>query len=138
MNKRKIYITKNDQRRLNDLLSVASEFNYRDRDDLKELEGELKRAHIVDSQKVPANIVTMNSKVKLRDLDTNEENIYTLVFPNDANLDEGKISVVSPIGTAILGYAAENVIEWKVPAGKRHIKIEEILYQPESAGDYHL
>ncbi|HKS74401.1 MAG TPA: GreA/GreB family elongation factor [Terriglobales bacterium] len=59
--------------------------------------------------------------------------IYTLVFPRDANFDEGKISVLAPIGTAILGYRAGDVIEWKVPGGLRKLRVEEILDQPEAA-----
>lgn len=80
----------------------------------------------------------MNSRIKLRDVDTNEEMEFTLVFPGDSNVDEGKISVIAPIGTAILGYSAGDTIEWHVPAGKRRIRIEKILYQPEAEGDYHL
>ena len=58
---------------------------------------------------------------------------YTLVFPRNANFDQGKISIVAPIGTAILGYRTGDVIEWKVPAGMRRFRVEEILHQPEAA-----
>ena len=138
MNDRTIFIATFDFDRLKDLLSVASEFNYRNRSDLSELALELRRAKIVDSKEIPSNVVTMNSRVKLRDVDTNEEMEFTLVFPGNSNIDEGKISVMAPIGTAILGYSAGDTIEWHVPAGKRRIRIEKILYQPEAAGDYHL
>jgi len=138
MNDRTIYITKFDLERLEELLAAAEEFSYRDRADLKDLAQELRRANVVDSIDVPPDVVTMNSQVKLRDLYTDKEMIFTLVFPKDANIDEGRISVMSPIGTAILGYSAGDSIEWHVPAGKRRIKIEEIFYQPEAAGDYHL
>ena len=138
MNDRTIFIATFDFDRLKDLLSVASEFNYRNRSDLSELALELRRAKIVDSKEIPSNVVTMNSRVKLRDVDTNEEMEFTLVFPGDSNIDEGKISVIAPIGTAILGYSAGDTIEWNVPAGKRRIRIEKILYQPEAEGDYHL
>jgi regulator of nucleoside diphosphate kinase len=67
-----------------------------------------------------------------------EEQVYTLVFPRDADTATGKISVLAPIGTAILGYRVGDMIEWQVPAGKRKLKIEEVIYQPEAAGDYHL
>ena len=60
------------------------------------------------------------------------------VFPKEADIDRGRLSVISPVGTAILGYTEGDTIEWKVPSGKRRIKIEKVLYQPEAAGDYHL
>ena len=76
------------------------------------------------------------SKVALLDLDTSERMEYVLAFPKDANIDNGSISVLAPIGTAILGYAKGDVVEWPVPSGKRRIRIEDILYQPEAAGHY--
>jgi len=80
----------------------------------------------------------MNSRVILQDVDTDEEMNYVLVFPKDADVSKGAISVLAPVGTAILGYSKGDVIEWRVPAGMRRIRIKEILYQPESAGDFHL
>jgi regulator of nucleoside diphosphate kinase len=60
------------------------------------------------------------------------------VFPTEADFAEGKISVLAPIGTAILGYKQGDTIEWSVPSGLRRLKVEEILYQPEAAGDHNL
>ena len=138
MNDRIIYITEFDLHRLEELLEVAGAFTYRGRSDLKELEEEVSRAQVVDSRKVPPTVITMNSRVKLRDLDTGEEMVFTLVFPREADIDGGRLSVISPVGTAILGYTEGDTIEWKVPSGRRRIKIEKVLYQPEAAGDYHL
>ncbi|KAB2835548.1 MAG: transcription elongation factor GreAB, partial [Candidatus Brocadia sp.] len=76
--------------------------------------------------------------VVLQDLETGEEETYTLVFPENADIARGKISILAPIGTAMLGYEAGDAFEWKVPAGKRRLKVKQILYQPEAAGDYHL
>jgi len=92
----------------------------------------------VTSETVPAEVVTMNSKVVLQDVDTQEEMVFVLAFPKDANVDRGYMSVLAPIGTAILGYSRGDVVEWPVPSGVRRIRIVEILYQPEAAGDYHL
>lgn len=64
--------------------------------------------------------------------------IYSMVFPGDANVAENKISVLAPIGTALIGYRVGDTIEWKVLGGLKKLKVEEILYQPERAGDYHL
>src|SRR4030042_1457676 len=104
MQERKIYITKFDLERLEELLAVAAEFSYRDRGDLEKLEEELQKGNVVDSKEVPPNVVTMNSRVSLLDVEKNQSMVYTLVFPKDADLDAGKLSVLSPIGTAIFGY----------------------------------
>jgi regulator of nucleoside diphosphate kinase len=138
MKTRKIYITEFDKMRLEELMEVAAEFGVHIRKDLESLAGELDSAEIVSSKDIPADVVTMNSKVVLRDLDTSETMTYVLVFPRDANIDEGAISVLAPVGTAILGYAKGDIIEWPVPSGSRRLRIEEIVYQPEAAGDYHL
>ncbi|MDD3297005.1 MAG: nucleoside diphosphate kinase regulator [Candidatus Omnitrophica bacterium] len=133
-----IYITENDIKRLRELIMVAREFGKEEEKYLSELEKELNRGKIVQSQDIPHDVITMNSKVHLKNLDTNEEIIYQLVFPDDANADQGRISILAPIGTALLGYSVGNVIEWKVPSGVAKLKVERILYQPEAAGDYSL
>lgn len=135
---RTIHITEFDKSRLEELIAVAEEFGGHDRKDLESLAGELGQAEIVSPRDVPADVVTMNSKVRLRDLATSEEMTYVLVFPKRADIDAGAISVLAPVGTAILGYAQGDVVEWPVPSGVRRIRIEEVLYQPEAAGDYHL
>jgi regulator of nucleoside diphosphate kinase len=66
--------------------------------------------------------------------ETNEDHVYTVVFPSDANLDQRKISILAPIGTAILGYRVGDTVEWRVPGGIKKLRIKEILYQPEAAG----
>jgi regulator of nucleoside diphosphate kinase len=138
METRTIYITDFDFRRITELLKGAKYFKYQDRDDLKKLGQELERATIVNSKDIPPDIVTMNCEVELLDLDRNEKMTFTLVFPNAANIDQGKISILAPIGTAILGYRVGDTLIWQVPAGQRRIKILKILYQPEASGDYHL
>ena len=138
MKSRNIFITAFDKERLDELVAVAREFGDQDRQDLEDLTAELTRAKVVDSRGVPPSVVTMKSKVRLRDVDTGEEMTYSLVFPKDADIGSGAISILAPVGTAILGYGEGDTIEWPVPAGRRQIKIEKILYQPEAAGDFHL
>lgn len=133
-----IYITELDYNRLNGLIDRTRESNGTDREYLNKLEAELDRAEIVDPKDIPANVITMRSTVRLKDLVTGESNTYSLVFPTEANFAEGKISILAPIGTAILGYRQGDTIEWPVPSGLRRLKVEEILYQPESAGDQDL
>ena len=87
---------------------------------------------------VPPDVITMRSKVRLKDLGTGEEMVYSLVFPTEAKFDEGRISVLTPVGTAMLGYRRGDTIEWEVPPGVRRLKVEEVLYQPESKGHYNL
>ncbi|MCJ8502463.1 nucleoside diphosphate kinase regulator [Desulfatitalea alkaliphila] len=137
MTERTIYITQFDKARLEELIAVAEEFGG-GRDDLEALADELDQAEIVTSKEIGPDVVTMNAKVVLRDLDSDTTRTLTLVFPRDADAGAGAISVLAPIGTAILGYAKGDEVKWRVPGGVRRIRIEEILYQPEAAGDYHL
>ena len=138
MSHKQIYITDSDIRRLKDLIKTTREFKREEEKYLKEIEGELERAHIIKSKDVPEGVITMNSKILLKDLDSKEEFVYWLVFPQDSDPDQNKISILTPIGTALLGYHVKDVIEWEVPAGITKLEVMEILYQPEAAGDYHL
>ena len=97
----------------------------------RELAGELQRATIVDTTSVPADVVTMNSSVKLTDLKSKGTESYTLVYPKDANIAEGRLSILAPIGTALLGSRAGDEIRWTVPTGESNLRIEEVTYQPE-------
>lgn len=138
MEERKIYVTEFDRTRLVNLLNVAGSWNDKDIDDLTRLENELEQVHVVSSQAIPSDVVTMNSRARVRDLDSSEEMVFTLVFPAEADYIRGRLSVLAPIGTALLGYRAGDTVELQVPSGVRRLKIEQILYQPEAAGDYHV
>ena len=133
-----IYITEPDYQRLSGLIDRTRERSNTDREYLNKLEAELDRAEVVNPKDIPADVITMRSRVRLKDLVSGETNTYSLVFPTEADFAEGKISVLAPIGTAILGYKRGDTIEWPVPSGLRRLKVEEILYQPESAGDLEL
>ena len=108
------------------------------REDIKDLRAELDHARIVAPAAIPPDVITMNSKAQLRDLSDNETMTYTLVFPARANADDGMISVLAPIGTAMLGHQVGDEFEWNVPAGAIRLRVENVLYQPEAAGHYHL
>jgi regulator of nucleoside diphosphate kinase len=135
---RTIYITNFDMLRLEEVLEVANEFGGRNNKHLDDLGKELLRAEIVDSKAIPPDVITMNSTVKLMDLDSKEEKTYTLVFPKDADISQNMISILAPIGTALIGYRVGDTIKWVVPAGTKRLKVMSILYQPEASGDYHL
>jgi regulator of nucleoside diphosphate kinase len=138
MRERTIYITEYDLKRLSNLLGGTRSWNKKDRGCLTKLEKELERAQEVVPQDIPGDVVTMNSQARVKDLDSKEEMVFTLVFPADADYERGKVSVLAPIGTALLGYRAGETVEWEVPGGVRRLKIEQVLYQPEAAGDFHL
>ncbi|NLE10202.1 MAG: nucleoside diphosphate kinase regulator [Actinobacteria bacterium] len=137
MEQRAIYITEQDLERLRKLVTQqrASEGSSAY---LRKLQGELEKAAVVEPSAVPADVVTMRSTVELLDLDTGAKEIRTLVFPDEADVEQAKVSVLAPIGTAMLGYRVGDTFEWKVPAGTRRLKISRIIYQPEAAGDWHL
>lgn len=131
-----IYITTQDQQRLQDLLAETAASGPRQQGDWKALAEELRRAVIVQPNDIPADAITMNSRAELIDLETGETVIFTLVFPQDAWLEEDKISVLAPIGAGMLGYRVGDEFEWKVPQGVRRMKVAKVHYQPEAAGDF--
>jgi regulator of nucleoside diphosphate kinase len=138
MEKRTIYITEYDAERLKSLIGEAKRLVPRGNEYLDSLEAELDRGQTVAPTEVPPDVITMNSKVCLVDLDTNEEMVFMLVFPQDADIDQSKISILAPIGTAMLGYRVGDVFTWQVPNGARRLEVKQIVYQPEASGDYHL
>jgi regulator of nucleoside diphosphate kinase len=131
-----IYITENDLRRLQDMMSQREKIESKDQSYLQSLEQELARATIVPSDKIPRDVITMHSKVRLRDLDSHEDMIYVLTFPDEADAATNKISVLAPIGTALIGCKVGDTITWKVPAGIRRLKAVAIIYQPEASGKF--
>ena len=134
-----IYITEVDLARLRKLIEAARDSGVDSNTPyMNKLEDELDRANIVDPKEIAMDAITMRSKVRLKDLESRKEMIYSLVFPNEADVDEGRISVLAPVGTAMIGYRVGDIIEWEVPSGLRRLKVEEVLYQPEASGDYQL
>ena len=105
---------------------------------LMALKQELDRGTVVAPGEVPKGIVTMHSRVRVRDLQEDEPETYTLVYPDEADIDNGKLSILAPLGTALLGTRVGDVVEFDAPAGTRRLKVERVLYQPEAAGDFHL
>lgn len=135
--KNQVVITAADFQRLKELIRTARRsWSYRAY--VNALERELRRARIVPPDHAPEDAVTMNSRVRLRDLDLDERAIYTVVYPQQADGDEDRLSVLSPLATAILGNRVGEVVRCPVPSGTRSVKIERMFYQPEAAGDYHL
>lgn len=138
MEKRTIFISDFDRKRLMQLIDANTKSDNLNKRHLLELKTELLRAIVFEPKNIPKDLITMNSRVRFKDLDSGEKMTYTLVFPGKADINNGMISILAPIGTALIGYKVGDVIEWKVPAGLKRLKVEEILYQPESAGDFNL
>ncbi len=134
MKKRTIIISERDRQRLEALIDSARMDSRVREDYLVALGAELRRARVVPDGRVPPDVVRMSSVVRLRDLNSDETEEYELVYPADADMAHNRISVLAPIGTAILGYRLGDLVEWPVPAGLRRLRVEEVLYQPERAG----
>ncbi len=97
------------------------------------LAGELARACLVTSADLPPDVVTMNSNVRVRDLDSQEVFSCTLSWPGEADAGNGRVNVLAPLGMALLGCRVGEAVEWPVPGGLRRLRVEEILFQPENA-----
>ena len=136
---RKIIVTIKDLERLKKLVSQEREFGKsRNSVELLALEKELTRAVVVDEKDIPNHVITMNSKFTTLNLESFERINYTLVYPEDADVFEDKISIMAPIGTAVLGYGEGDILDWVVPSGVVQYQIEKIIYQPEASGNYEL
>lgn len=133
MKPRQIFITEHDMTRLRSLIESGGG---NDEPYLERLEEELDKAKLVTPKQVPEDVITMNSVVRVKDLDTDEERTYRLVFPAKAGAVVNAISILAPIGTALLGYREGDTIEWDVGAGKKRLKVVELVYQPERLGNY--
>jgi regulator of nucleoside diphosphate kinase len=125
---RSIRITEPDMKKLASLLEAWRPAREVDREHARELEEELENAQIMRPGESQAGVVTMNSCVTVTDLDTGREHAYTIVFPRDADLSTGCISVLAPIGTALLGYAVGDELAWNVPGGVRRFRIDAVRH----------
>jgi regulator of nucleoside diphosphate kinase len=128
----RIMLSTPDVRRLRGILAAAGRHSHRDREHLADLLDEIERARVVALEKIPADVVTLDSAVTVRDVATGECGDYVLVSPSEADVAAGRISVLAPLGTALLGYRAGAEIEWQMPGRIRRFKIDRVV-QPQSA-----
>jgi regulator of nucleoside diphosphate kinase len=125
-----IYLTQNDLDQL--LKLVESQPGKR----FDKLESELVRANVVPREKIPRDVVTMNSRVIFENETTREQREITLVYPGSADIDAGRVSVLVPVGTALLGLRVGQSIDWELPGGeKQRYRIVKVPFQPEAAGE---
>jgi regulator of nucleoside diphosphate kinase len=129
---RQIFITMADAEQLKTMMDEIKYHGYRYSDYLYDLTRELERAVIVEPGQVSPDLVTMHSRVALVDLDTSEEMLLTLVYPDEADVSSGKISVLAPIGTAMLGYHVGDTFSWKTPGGERRLRVARVENQTTS------
>lgn len=130
---RKLYVTTQDMKRLHALLEGTA--SQRNAEAAEALESELAGAEVVAPEKIPADVVTMNSKVRFADEESGQQREITLVFPKDADPAQQKVSILAPVGAALIGLSVGQTVDWPMPGGRvRRLKIVEVLFQPEAAG----
>jgi regulator of nucleoside diphosphate kinase len=132
-------ITDADYDRLNHLAESPA-YRGSQRTLIESLKQDLARRQVVPATKVPRSVVTMHSEVRVRDPgDAGEAaETYTLVYPDEADITEGRLSVLAPMGAALLGAREGETVRFQTPGGARRLKVVKIVYQPETAGDFHL
>ena len=135
MSKSAIIINELDAERLDSLLEKPQ---YAKTPVADMLNSELDRAEMCSPEEMPADVVSMNSRVKFRDLSSREEFVRTLVYPANLTDSDNQLSVMAPVGAALLGLRVGDSINWELPNGnKTHLEVLELQYQPESAGEFH-
>ena len=135
---KQVIITKQDYNRINRSLTEAKARNSIKKEEAEKLMAELKSAKIVDQAEIDKDVVTMNSIVKIH-FQNNKTNMeFQLVYPADADLKQKKISIFSAVASALIGYKVGDQIDWLIPSGMTKIVIDEVIYQPEAAGDFDL
>jgi regulator of nucleoside diphosphate kinase len=106
--------------------------------EMERVMSEFEKAKIIEPSEIPEDVVTMNSKIMIRDLNHNKTYTIQLVYPEDVDTKKNRVSIFSSLASALLGFKVGDVVNWNTPSETLRIKIEYILYQPESCGDYHL
>ena len=125
-------IASDDIDRLAQLVRTLRQSPSTDQQQLDLLDEALQNAESVSSERVPMDVIRMNSRFRVLDVDSGKRLRYTLVFPQSANISEGRISILAPVGTAVLGRRRGDVVEAKVPGGSRRLRIERVWHRPVS------
>jgi regulator of nucleoside diphosphate kinase len=135
---RRIVVTNRDHERLLAALNRLGDSSAEDKSAIENLTHRLMAAGLADQREVPRSLVTMNSLVGLRDLELNRKLTCTLAYPDEADVLKHRVSVTASLGTELLGRRVGDVVECPVPSGVRSLRIEQVYYQPEAAGHFHL
>jgi regulator of nucleoside diphosphate kinase len=129
-----ILVSELDEQALRELIAHARFQRPQDEALCRSLEELLDLARVVPPHEVPSDVVVLNSKVRLKDLDSGRETVFTLVLPRSADIQKSRISILAPVGMVVFGRKVRDPICVQTPAGVRHAEIVEILGQPEGAG----
>ncbi len=129
-----IQITQVDFDKLKELLRDRSRLRPEDKNCIDALSAELDKAQIKPPEKISPDVITLNSRARLWDLEANEYLEMTIVLPERADLSTGCISILAPLGTAMLGYSKGDTFTWNMPGGQSRFRVDEILFQPEASG----
>jgi regulator of nucleoside diphosphate kinase len=133
----RLMVTAADHQRLRGIIDAWS--GTRDKYATEALSDELDRAEVVPAERIAGNIVTMNSRVVFKDEETGESREVSLVYPHESDPALGRVSILAPIGSALLGLSVGQTIDWPLPNGRlKRMRVVRILYQPEEAGHLHL
>jgi regulator of nucleoside diphosphate kinase len=135
---RETLLTHGDHRRLRSVVDQRHSLNGGEIDDLAALRERLHAARVVDRSQIPSNVVTMNSQVVLRNIDSGDRLTCTLTYPGEDRASPRYVSVTRPLGTAMLGKRVGQIIRWPAGARERRLRIQSVPYQPEAAGDRNL
>ncbi len=130
MRERPIVMTESDERKLRGLLGGQSEGAMHDQAHLQELRSELERACLVRAQDLPTDVITMHSRVRVLDLHRRTRSDISVVFPREADVTANRISVLAPLGTALLGFREGDEVEWMMPGGLRRLRVERVRQPP--------
>jgi regulator of nucleoside diphosphate kinase len=133
---KRIVLSKRDLLRLRALFGTYASLSVMDRENLLDLKDEIERAAIVEMEQLPADVVTLDSRVQVRDVETNLRTTYQLVLPSQADLASGRVSVLAPLGTALLGFREGDEVEWTMPGGLRRLRIESVTQAEKSPDDH--
>lgn len=134
MQQQKVKITDIDSRRLWNVIEGLPSMDRRDVDSVASLERQLADAKVMPANRIGPEIVTINSEVRVRNLDTHETIVFRVVLPRAADAATRRISVLAPLGRAVLGRKAGDHVTWRTPGGLRRLRVEGVLYQPERIG----
>ena len=121
-----VIITRTDYEILNSYVKNLHGMQVNERENFSKLSGELKKAQIVEDDSMPADIVRLGSTVVIKDLVTRRDMTVTIVLPSKADIKQKKVSVLAPIGTALIGFRKGQTVSWNVPSGKKDFKIVEV------------
>ena len=122
-----VILTRTDYEILNSYVKNLQGMQVNEKENFSKLSGELKKAQIVEDDNLPMDVVRLGSTVVIKDLITKRDMTVTIVLPRNANIKQKKVSILAPIGTALIGFKKDQTVSWNVPAGKKDFKIMNVI-----------